>query len=79
MEVKDMAHKNKKDGYVLAMVLILTLLMSVTILTTFTIVYRYVRLSKIHIEDLRNDVYDPDPNNLSNIIITIDEVEYDYT
>jgi len=74
-----MAHKNKKDGYVLAMVLILTLLMSVTILTTFTIVYRYVRLSKIHIEDLRSDVYDPDPNNLSNIIITIDEVEYDYT
>jgi hypothetical protein len=74
-----MVHKKKKDGYVLAMVLILTLLMSVTILTTFTIVYRYVRLSKIHIEDLRSDVYDPDPNNLSNIIITIDEVEYDYT
>ena len=74
-----MVHKKKKDGYVLAMVLILTLLMSVTILTTFTIVYRYVRLSKIHIEDLRSDVYDPDPNNISNIIITIDEVEYDYT
>lgn len=74
-----MCHKKKKEGYVLAMVLILTLLMSVTILTTFTIVYRYVRLSKIHIEDLRSDVYDPDPNNLSNIIITIDEVEYDYT
>ena len=74
-----MCHKKKKDGYVLAMVLILTLLMSVTILTTFTIVYRYVRLSKIHIEDLRSDVYDPDPNNISNIIITIDEVEYDYT
>lgn len=74
-----MAHKNKKDGYVLAMVLILTLLMSVTILTTFTIVYRYVKLSKLHIEDLRSDVYDPDPNNISNIIITIDEVEYDYT
>lgn len=74
-----MCHKNKKEGYVLAMVLILTLLMSVTILTTFTIVYRYVRLSKIHIEDLRSDVYDPDPNNISNIIITIDEVEYDYT
>ena len=74
-----MAHKKKKDGYVLAMVLILTLLMSITILTTFTIVYRYVRLSKIHIEDLRSDVYDPDPNNISNIIITIDEVEYDYT
>ncbi len=74
-----MCHKKKKEGYVLAMVLILTLLMSVTILTTFTIVYRYVRLSKIHIEDLRSDVYDPDPNNISNIIITIDEVEYDYT
>jgi len=79
MEVRDMVHKKKKEGYVLAMVLILTLLMSVTILTTFTIVYRYVRLSKIHIEDLRSDVYDPDPNNVSNIIITIDEVEYDYT
>ena len=74
-----MCHKKKKEGYVLAMVLILTLLMSVTILTTFTIVYRYVRLSKIHIEDLRSDVYDPDPNNASNISITIDEVQYDYT
>ncbi len=74
-----MCHKKKKEGYVLAMVLILTLLMSVTILTTFTIVYRYVKLSKLHIEDLRSDVYDPDPNNISNIIITIDEVEYDYT
>ena len=73
-----MCHKKKKEGYVLAMVLILTLLMSVTILTTFTIVYRYVRLSKIHIEDLRSDVYDP-TNNASNISITIDEVEYDYT
>lgn len=73
-----MAHKNKKDGYVLAMVLILTLLMSVTILTTFTIVYRYVKLSKLHIEDLRSEVYVP-TNNESNITITIDEVQYDYT
>ncbi len=73
-----MAHKKKKDGYVLAMVLILTLLMSITILTTFTIVYRYVRLSEKRIEDLRSEVYVP-TNNLSNIIITIDEVEYDYT
>jgi Tfp pilus assembly protein PilX len=68
-----MVHKKKKEGYVLAMVLILTLLMSVTILTTFTIVYRYVRFSKLHIEDLRDEVYVP-TNNESNITITFGEV-----
>ena len=43
----------------LAIVLILTFVMSVSILSAFSIVYRYRRLSERGIEDLRDEVYLP--------------------
>ena len=48
---------NKQKGYVLAVVMLLSLLMSITIVSTFTIVYRYVKMTERTIEDLREDVY----------------------
>ena len=57
-----MRHKiNRKaqKGYVLAIVLILTLVMSISILSTFSVVYRYMKLTERGIEDLHNEVYLP--------------------
>lgn len=48
---------NKQKGYVLAVVMLLSLLMSITIVSTFTIVYRYAKMTERTIEDLREDVY----------------------
>ena len=48
-----------KKGYVLAIVLILTLVMSISILSTFSVVYRYMKLTERGIEDLRDGLYRP--------------------
>ena len=53
-----MSNKTKK-GYVLAIVMILTFVMSLTIVSTFSVVYRYMKLTERGIEDLREDLYVP--------------------
>ena len=53
-----MSNKAQK-GYVLAIVLILTFVMSLSIVSTFSIVYRYMKLTERGIEDLRDDIYVP--------------------
>ena len=53
-----MSNKAQK-GYVLASVLILTFVMSLSIVSTFSIVYRYMKLTERGIEDLRDDLYVP--------------------
>jgi Tfp pilus assembly protein PilX len=53
-----MSNKAQK-GYVLAIVLVLTFVMSLSIVSTFSIVYRYMKLTERGIEDLRNDLYVP--------------------
>ena len=53
-----MSNKAQK-GYVLAIVLILTFVMSLSIVSTFSIVYRYMKLTERGIEDLRDDLYVP--------------------
>ena len=53
-----MSNKAKK-GYVLAIVMILTFVMSLTIVSTFSVVYRYMKLTERGIEDLRDDLYIP--------------------
>lgn len=44
--------KFKKKGYVLAIVLILTLVMAMTVTSAFTIVMRYMFFAKSNLEDL---------------------------
>jgi len=53
-----MSNKAQK-GYVLAIVLVLTFVMSLSIVSTFSIVYRYMKLTQRGIEDLRDDLYIP--------------------
>ena len=53
-----MSNKTKK-GYVLAIVMILTFVMSLTIVSTFSVVYRYMKLTERGIDDLREEVYLP--------------------
>ena len=53
-----MSNKAQK-GYVLAIVLILTFVMSLSIVSTFSIFYRYMKLTERGIEDLRDDLYVP--------------------
>ena len=53
-----MSNKTKK-GYVLAIVMILTFVMSLTIVSTFSVVYRYMKLTERGIEALRDDLYVP--------------------
>ncbi len=53
-----MSNKSQK-GYVLAIVMILTFVMSLTIVSTFSVVYRYMKLTERGIEDLREDLYVP--------------------
>lgn len=53
-----MSDKSKK-GYVLAVVMILTLVMSISILSTFSVVYRYMKLTERGIEELRDSLYLP--------------------
>ena len=51
-----MSNKSKK-GYVLAIVLILTFVMSLSIVSTFSIVYRYMKLTERGIDDLQDELY----------------------
>ena len=53
-----MSNKSQK-GYVLAIVMILTFVMSLTIVSTFSVVYRYMKLTERGIEDLRDELYVP--------------------
>ncbi len=53
-----MSNKTQK-GYVLAIVMILTFVMSLTIVSTFSVVYRYMKLTERGIENLREDLYVP--------------------
>ncbi|MBQ9748957.1 MAG: hypothetical protein IJV87_00065 [Clostridia bacterium] len=53
-----MSNKAQK-GYVLAIVMILTFVMSLTIVSTFSVVYRYMKLTERGIENLREDLYVP--------------------
>ena len=53
-----MSNKTKK-GYVLAVVMILTFVMSLTMVSTFSVVYRYMKLTERGIENLRDDLYVP--------------------
>ena len=53
-----MSNKTKK-GYVLAVVIILTVVMSLTMVSTFSVVYRYMKLTERGIENLRDDLYVP--------------------
>lgn len=53
-----MSNKTQK-GYVLAVVLILTFVMSLSIVSSFSVVYRYMKLTERGIEDLRDDLYVP--------------------
>ena len=46
-----MSNKTKK-GYVLAIVMILTFVMSLTIVSTFSVVYRYMKLTERGIEEM---------------------------
>ena len=61
-------NKSQK-GYVLAVVLILSLVMSITILSTFSVVYRYMKLTERGMEDMRDKCYLP--------AVTSSEVEPD--
>ncbi len=56
MEEDGMSNKSKK-GYVLAIVLILTFVMSFSIVSTFSIVYRYMKLTERGIDDLQDELY----------------------
>lgn len=53
-----MSDKSQK-GYVLAVVLVLTFAMSLSILATFSVVFRYMKLTENGIEDLRDELYVP--------------------
>ena len=48
-----------KKGYVLAIVLILSFVMSLTVVSTFSIVYRYMKLTEKGMENLRDELYRP--------------------
>ncbi len=48
-----------KKGYVLAIVLILSFVMSLTVVSTFSIVYRYMKLTERGMESLRDELYRP--------------------
>lgn len=48
--------KNKKKGYVLAIVIILTFVMTITVTTAFTIVMRYMFFAKNDLNDMNNQV-----------------------
>ena len=48
-----------KNGYVLAIVLILSFVMSLTVVSTFSIVYRYMKLTEKGMENLRDELYRP--------------------
>lgn len=51
--------KNKKKGYVLAVVMLFSLLLAMVLVTTFAICYRYQRLAQRSLEELRQEVYKP--------------------
>lgn len=49
----------KKNGYVLAVVMLFAFLLAAVTVTTYTICYRYHLSSKRRMEQLRQDVYFP--------------------
>ncbi len=51
--------KNKKKGYVLAVVMLFSLLLATVLVTTFAVCYRYQRLAKRNLEELRQEVFVP--------------------
>lgn len=50
-------NKGKQKGYILAIVLIFSFVLSMTITTTFSICYYYQKKSAQQIEELRTTVY----------------------
>lgn len=52
--------KKTKKGYILAIVLILTFLMSLSIVSAFSVTYRYMKMTERGIEDLRDKLYVPE-------------------
>lgn len=44
--------KNKKKGYVLAVVMILTFIMTITVTSAFSVVMRYMFFAKNHLQEL---------------------------
>ncbi len=51
--------KKKKKGYVLAVVMLFSLLLAMVLVTTFAICYRYQRTAKRNLEELRQEVFKP--------------------
>ena len=64
-----MKKNNKQKGYVLAIVIILTFVMTVTIASAFTLIMRYMMFAK---KDLGNFV----DNNNAAIVVIGEEVRY---
>ena len=64
-----MKNKKKQKGYVLAIVIILTFVMTVTIASAFTLIMRYMMFAK---KDLGNFV----DNNNAAIVVIGEEVRY---
>lgn len=48
---------NKKKGYVLAVVMILTLVMTITVTSAFTIVMRYMFFAKNSLQELNSTAF----------------------
>lgn len=57
--------KKKKKGYVLAVVMLFSLLLAMVLVTTFAICYRYQRAAKRNLEELRQEVFKPAATNAS--------------
>lgn len=51
--------KKKEKGYVLAVVMLFSLLLAMVLVTTFAICYRYQRAAKRNLEELRQEVFKP--------------------
>ena len=64
-----MKKNNKQKGYVLAIVIILTFVMTVTIASAFTLIMRYMMFAK---KDLGNFV----DNNNAAVVVIGEEVRY---
>lgn len=66
--------KNKtKKGYVLAIVIIFTFIMTVTVASTFTLIMRYMTIAKKDLNNLNNF----SKQNQAAIILVNEEVKFD--
>lgn len=52
-----MHNKKKQKGYVLAIVILLTFFLTVTVASTFTIVMRYMMYAKRNLNELQTTTY----------------------